>query len=259
MLGKLIKYELKSTARAFLPIYAVLLFFSILGNFSISGMMENMSSGSPLLELLSGLVIMGYVMAIFSVLIVTFVVILQRFYKNLTGDEGYLMHTLPVSAHSLIQSKLIASFIWEAATVLMVVLSVFILLFQPDFFRALPEFFAELNQVLRIAFTEVGFGLILNILLFIAAMVIASISGTLLIYAAISIGHTFKKHRILGAVGAYMGLTMICQLIVGVAATLFGVMGYNFDFSYIVNGVAVSNLVSLLFCFAIVSELLFAS
>ena len=41
-----------------------------------------------------------YGMVIIAAFVITLIVIIQRFYKNLLTDEGYLMFTLPVKAHS---------------------------------------------------------------------------------------------------------------------------------------------------------------
>ena len=52
-----------------------------------------------------------------AVMIVTLIIIIQRFYKNLLCDEGYLMNTLPMSVWKNITSKLVvASYgIWSAS------------------------------------------------------------------------------------------------------------------------------------------------
>ena len=44
MLSKLLKYEFKSTARIFIPLYVVLLVFSLVGRLSLSRMMD----GAPI-------------------------------------------------------------------------------------------------------------------------------------------------------------------------------------------------------------------
>ena len=42
--------------------------------------------------------------------------LIQRFYKNLLRDEGYLMLTLPASVHQQVWSKLIVSSVWFIIT-----------------------------------------------------------------------------------------------------------------------------------------------
>ncbi|MEG2073316.1 MAG: hypothetical protein RRY54_00970, partial [Angelakisella sp.] len=259
MLVKLIKYEFKSTARVFLPIYALLLFFAVLGNFALGNTFAA-AGDSDFGNIISGIVMFGYVMAIFSIIIVTAVVILQRFYKNLTGDEGYLMHTLPVSVHSHILSKGLVAFVWEIASIAMVLLSVFILCFHPSCFVSFSEFWSELCQVIQFCFAEIGFGLIANIALMIVTMIASVIYETLFIYAAISIGHTFKKHRIVASVGAYMIMNMISQFIVGMLTFAVGSFGWaSFDFDVAVSAAALSNIMSIFLSVSILGIAIFAA
>lgn len=86
MLGKLLKYELKSTAKFFVPMYFAILVITTL----------------------------------------TIVIIVKRFKKNLLGDEGYLMFTLPVNSSRLILSKYISALIWVLLTMIVTAMSVII-------------------------------------------------------------------------------------------------------------------------------------
>ena len=45
-------------------------------------------------------------------ILVTYVLVFYRYYKNLYNSEGYLMHTLPVRPSQLLTSKIVSSFIW---------------------------------------------------------------------------------------------------------------------------------------------------
>lgn len=258
MLGKLIKYELKSTARVFLPLYLILLFFALISRFSVSELIQRSVGENRILEVLSGVVITGYVFIIFSVLIITFVIVIQRFYKNLTGDEGYLMHTLPVSTHSLIQSKVVGAFIWQFLSGTMVFVSMFLLFVTPEFFQELPYFFQELGEVMGYIWSEIGMGLVANILLFLAILLVGALSSTLMIYAAIAVGHTFKKHRVMGSVVAYMGLSMVSSFAMGIGSSILAFFNFDWDFLYFPTALNVSNMVSLMFLLVIVGELLFA-
>jgi len=46
---------------------------------------------------------------VLSAIIITFIILARRFYKNMYGNEGYLTFTLPVTSNQLILSKLITS------------------------------------------------------------------------------------------------------------------------------------------------------
>ncbi len=112
MLGKLMKYEFKATARLFIPMYLILLVLSSVNwvLLELSGYSTNFTlfpAGSTLqniFEMLAGTTTMIYVLAIFAVLFLTFIIFVYRFYKNLLGGR-YLMMTLPVKpSQHLLQS-----------------------------------------------------------------------------------------------------------------------------------------------------------
>mgnify|MGYP006988889638 CR=1 FL=1 len=60
--------------------------------------------------------------AIVAAVVMTVVLMVSRFYRNLLRNEGYLMFTLPVSAHALVWSKLIVSLVWFLLTALLIFL-----------------------------------------------------------------------------------------------------------------------------------------
>ena len=81
------------------------------------------------------------IIGMIAVTVMTTVVMVLRFYRNLLRDEGYLMHTLPVSVHSLVWSKLIVSLCWFAVTFLVILLTMLLTgLIQSG--ASLGEFFA---------------------------------------------------------------------------------------------------------------------
>jgi hypothetical protein len=119
MLGKLLKHEFKATARLLLPIYLLLVVLTIIDRIVLGLDFK----GS--LSIVTGFVTFAYVATLIAIVVVSFVIIALRFYKNLLSDEGYLMFTLPTKQSALINSKLIVSFIWNIAGVLAVFLSLF--------------------------------------------------------------------------------------------------------------------------------------
>ena len=94
MLGKLLKYELKATARTFLPLYGAILVVSVVVRLAFSKFEH-----ADLFMGISALTLFGLFVAL---AVLTLLVIVQRFNNNLLSDEGYLMFTLPVSTHSLV-------------------------------------------------------------------------------------------------------------------------------------------------------------
>ena len=109
MLIKLMKHEFRATGRIMLPLYLVLLVTAVGANFTTRGLL---STQYKLLDVLGALLVMAFVVAIMGVCVMSMVVMVQRFYKNLLGDEGYVMMTLPVSVHQQIWAKSIVSTVW---------------------------------------------------------------------------------------------------------------------------------------------------
>ena len=56
-------------------------------------------------------------------LLLTLVLMVYRFYKNLMTDEGYLMFTLPVSRSQLIWSKLMVALAWGVLSAVLAALA----------------------------------------------------------------------------------------------------------------------------------------
>ena len=98
MLGKLMKHEFKTTSKVILPLYLILVVLTIFARIFAQSLFtaENSNIDSIGFGLFGGLSVILYILGLFAVSIASFIYLLVRFYKNLFGDEGYLMHT-PVS------------------------------------------------------------------------------------------------------------------------------------------------------------------
>ena len=143
MLRKLLKHEFRATGRIMLPLYLILLATAIGANFSTRGLLE---TDLKVLDLLGGLLVMAFAVAIIAVCVMSMVVMVQRFYKNLLQDEGYVMMTLPVSVHQQVWSKLIVSAVWFALTIVMVCLACLIMAFDVELVQQIAAGFRELFQ-----------------------------------------------------------------------------------------------------------------
>ena len=136
MLRKLIKYEFKATGRSMLPMYLALLVLSIINKiFWVLGGVNNFIIADSFLGFISAVSIFLYILVFIVAMVITLIVIIQRFYKNLLRDEGYLMNTLPVTAVMNIASKLITAIIWLVICGVIAVVSILILAYSPDLLR----------------------------------------------------------------------------------------------------------------------------
>jgi len=222
MLGKLMKYELKATARTLIPLYIALLTFAIINKIFIGTGLANKLDGFGSIPFI--LSIFGYGCTMAAVFIVTFFVIIQRFYKNLLGDEGYLMNTLPVTTITNLTSKLSIATFWNIISGFVAILSILIMAFNPD---AFSSFFQDLFKGLSEGYSEVGIQIYILIIEVIILVLIYLLKSLTMIYASISIGHLFSKHRILSAFGAFMGLSFITGAISTGIAIAISFMGKN--------------------------------
>lgn len=119
MLGKLLKYEFKDTARVIPFFYLITLFFSAITLIARQIGLEWFKITSSILLILVGS----------TVVIITFVVIVMRFYKNLYSNEGYLMFTLPVKPQLLLVSKTIAAFTWMVISLIFLIGTILVSLY----------------------------------------------------------------------------------------------------------------------------------
>ena len=209
MLTKLLKHEFRATARIMGPLYLVLLAVALGFNFSA----RLMDSGNFVLNMLAALIILAYVAAIIGVFIVAFILMLQRFYKNLLGDEGYIMFTLPASVHQHVWSKLIVSAVWFIATGAAVILSVFVAAFNVSFLADLASVFPELFRELNAYYAFNGTAFILE---FLVLMLAACMSFSLQFYAALAVGHSFANHKMAMSVVFFFVFQFVMQMASGI-------------------------------------------
>ena len=101
MLGKLMKHEFRATARRMLPLFLVVVLLSCFLRISTAVIDHSTRSLPTILHMLNALLWVLFVLLLIGCVVFAVVVMVNRFYKNLLTDEGYLMFTLPVSIHKL--------------------------------------------------------------------------------------------------------------------------------------------------------------
>lgn len=118
MLGKLIKNEIKHSAR-----YTMTIYIAVAALVAIMGL--------ALITKTTWIGLMGcmalYITGI-AVVMVTLVSVIKNFYDTLYGRQGYLTFTLPVKCSTLLISKVIVSFMWIIVS-FVVMVGTYILIF----------------------------------------------------------------------------------------------------------------------------------
>ena len=195
MLGKLIGYETKAFGRIMLPLYGAMLAFALFTGLSIRFLPEDIMQGLP-----------G-------------VLIFMLFYKNLLGEEGYLMFSLPTDTATLIASKVISVVIWSTLSAIVAVLSIALSVLgaggiEPfrDIieFMSYPEIVERLPSVLGVTTMTV------------LIIIIGTAASIVRIYAGIAIGHQFNSHRILFSILALVAFNVIGTTL----SSILGSLGY---------------------------------
>ncbi|EOS65679.1 MAG: hypothetical protein HFG01_12790 [Oscillibacter sp.] len=210
MLRKLLKHEFRATGRIMLPVTGILLATSVAANLSLRYLLD---SRAWFFSMLGILLLTAFGFAIFGVFIVSFVLMIQRFYKNLLQDEGYVMLTLPVSIHQHIWSKLIVSSVWFIITGLAVILACCITAFDitiiKEILQGLGELFQELRKV-QAYYAINGTAILMEL---IALAFLSLVAMCLQFYAALAAGHSLPSHKMAWSVAWYFGLQFAFQII----------------------------------------------
>ena len=210
MFEKLMKYELKSLLKGLLPLYGAILAVAL-----INAVMASFGIGNSIDGLPQVTAIMLYFGLCVAVAVVTFLVIIQRFYKGLLGQEGYLMFTLPVPTWQLTLSKLLGAVITTILSGIVGMLSILILgslnINWGLFFRDFADIFPHWTLDATLFVIE----LIVLMLVGVAAMILE-------IYVAMALGHLANKHRIAMSFVWFVVLQTVLSFLTGLAAMALG-------------------------------------
>ena len=247
MLGKLIKHEFKAVNRLMIPMHLGLILVTIVGRFYVqfavnrwpSSAIDGYFTYNVWENLINFTLVSFYVIALIAIYAITNLYLLVlRPRKNLFTDEGYLTHTLPVSASEHIFSKLLVAAVWQLIDGLMLILSVIGMFANQDFFEGVATVWPEMVESFPYVFgVSAGIGMPLFLLMALMDM----LSSILIIYMCLAIGHSFNSYRILASIGVYAGVSMMTNLLSSAFMALFGMNTYGPSISmFLVSSSAVS-------------------
>jgi len=209
MLKQLLKYEFKATKSLYFGLYLALALLSVV--LGVSFRQENALAHSTSFQNLEVILMVLYLSVIFAIAVLCFVSTVQRFYKNLLGREGYLMHTLPVTETQLILSKLITSMVWVLCSGLVGIVCItgMVSIGVLD-----AEVLGTVNwdswkQLWGMLYGELGtkFWLVVFWTILINLARLASL--ILCVYAACMIAHQFKKQTMVAGILAFIGMNIV--------------------------------------------------
>lgn len=204
MLGKLLKYDWKYSWRLLALLNGALLIFSLLGQLGSRVLWH----GSEMISsMLAALYVFIYVLLFSGSLIATQIILVVRYYKNFYTDEGYLLHTLPVTTGEKIWAKFINHALWTIINIACLMFSVLCLLGPAEwgnFFNLFPKFFSSLSSALNLPVAVVVIAALAAVLLSLAFMIYS-------LYFCISVGSLFPSHRVIASIVTYVVLYCVIQ------------------------------------------------
>lgn len=215
MLGKIIKYELRTIGRYFLPIFIAMpviflisgLYFDFSPIFSRSEVSVN--NANDTIDMIMILLIVASVVAI---AIVNLYVIITRYNNSVYGDEGYLTNTLPVKPVQIVGGKLIAFYIFQILIVIVMCISLALLL--------MPHLGSETIVALKRLFIDKDFldGLYVlfnqrlgTTILYILMLIISPLGDILTLMFCVAVGNLrqFSKHKALSGIVTFIILNIV--------------------------------------------------
>lgn len=152
-----------------------------------------------------------------------------RFYRSMYTDEGYLSHTLPVTANQLFLSKILVSGVWYLFITIGIGISVVALIVSlmtgllniGELSSVLTQYNGNIWEFLADAFYELGrtyeeeMGI--NLLHYGITLLLTYVAGPFItmvtLFGALTIGQLSSKHKGLMGILAYAGLTILSSII----------------------------------------------
>ncbi len=237
MLGKLMKHEWKGMLA---PLVIMMCLLSAITVFTCTIIMTMNTELDKIIENFSSTVsvmtFLLYYAGVVGCVIGITIIIAVRFYKTCYTDQGYLTHTLPVSAKQLLIAKTVTAALSYLIIILLVCVSVYVTL-SALIVRTADE---DWNFLID-TFVEVlrdGFGLHaypIYIIYWCCCSIVSLICSVIGLMGAISLGQLYTKHRVAGAVIAYLVIRIVKRIFTQIVI-LFGFQAFylfsgarNFD------------------------------
>lgn len=202
MFAKLVKHEFIATRRIILFVY--------LATILMTG--TNLLARNLDINWLSSMLLFLMVLLAVVQVVLTYALLIYRYYKNLYNSEGYLMHTLPVKAGSILFSKMLVAFTWLMASylILLAVLSTVLYLIAGEKGFSLREAFQGFIQEMGLS-ESTGRMIMIVVPLYLALSIIYQLAQ---FYFAISMGSISRLHHLglAGPVIMYLGLYFVLQI-----------------------------------------------
>lgn len=239
MLGKLMKYEWKNIWKAGTLMLLGMLVVTVIGcvvlrmpGGVVTGLLDNNDINATQSWFVLSSFVATLILYVIMLLASTWGMLIFlgiRFYRSMYTDEGYLSHTLPVTANQLFLSKVLVSGVWYLfisigigiSVVALVVSLMTGLLNIGELSSVLTQYNGNIWEFLADAFYELGrtyeeeMGI--NLLHYGITLLLTYVAGPFItmvtLFGALTIGQLSSKHKGLMGILAYAGLTILSSII----------------------------------------------
>lgn len=144
----------------------------------------------------------AYVIIVIALVILTYILMCERFYKSMYSEQGYLTHTLPVNPLSNLNARLITSLVWLFVSGIILFISIMLIAISLD----PQEFWEDMRSFSYSAFDaecaySTGYHFPVFALILLLLILVACANALLLVFAALSLGQLANLHKLRAAIG----------------------------------------------------------
>ena len=219
MLGKLMKYEWSGTWKLLVPANLLIVATSFFACIMVRQTVFDYDDGTVMLTIL---VMLTYIVSMFVSFVGTAIYLIYRFYTTAYGDQGYLLHTLPVDKHQIIIAKALVSAAWLLISSFIMYMSVvFLLNFEGNIYK---DFIEGLDFII-VTRTDSGAVSVFATIMTFIALIVGIFVRVLKAAACISLGQLSSNHKLLVSFAYYFAIYIIQQLVSTCYIMLVGVVG----------------------------------
>lgn len=211
MLGKLLKYDLKANFKFLAVFYALAIVSAVLTRVCF------MNAETLAVQILGYIFNAMTISVVASILINTLMRAWVYFKRNLYGDEGYLMQTLPVKRADLLSAKCLMGLITMTASVVVVLATLSIAYLTPEGFEGIKTWLTGVATMLD---SEVALLIVMMVGLVFLELLAILLCG----FVGIIVGHQRLTNRtgwsVLFGFVCYIGMQQVVNIGVVILAVL---------------------------------------
>ena len=227
MLGKLLKYDLKSLSKLIFPMSLIALLATALGC-GLIAFMNSFSSGvrtsviDIIVDMSCGMMIFFCVLALIAFGITVQIILIRRYYSSFFTDEGYLTFTLPVSTHSLLISKTVSAVLFSFyACIIEFVCVIGYILTAVTCFDGIDALGQIPEELFRMISSEYGIDYISMFITYCTLFFVGQAVSVMIVYLSFTIGSVIAtKHRVFAGIGIYLLITAIMSTLQSVVSSV---------------------------------------